>query len=333
MIISHTKKVSNVLNNYNIPDIQRNLDSDHCREIYEFENNYYNNFGTYCLHGTITVAINNNTNIEYLLDGQHRMSTYKTLQNEYPERALNITTDYYTFTDNEDLEYIYKIVNSYKINEITQLSINTYKILNEYIKYISSNFKDYIKTSQNPHKPSINLDFIKESIIESKLIEKIPNSLTLINMTISLNKFYGTLSMDTYKSWGIKNIHSIFEKINTLPNKFYLGIYRDEWIYRLIDLFETNREPHQIQHICKNHRICIPKVLRKQVWNNTTLESNCYCCNDIITYDNFECGHIIPVVRGGLTILNNLKPICRTCNNDMGIQNLEEYKNIILNIS
>lgn len=74
-------------------------------------------------------------------------------------------------------------------------------------------------------------------------------------------------------------------------------------------------------------RTPISKVLRKQVWNSQLLDGKCYCCTETITYDNFECGHIIAVSKGGLTVLDNLKPICRTCNADMRNTNMEEYRN------
>ena len=43
-------------------------------------------------------------------------------------------------------------------------------------------------------------------------------------------------------------------------------------------------------------------------------------------YENFECGHIIPVSKGGTNIVSNLKPICSACNKSMNNSNLEEFK-------
>ena len=89
-----------------------------------------------------------------------------------------------------------------------------------------------------------------------------------------------------------------------------------------------------MEHISiKSKHIKIKKPLRKKVWstyNNNNLEGKCYVCDRNTDYDTFECGHIISVFYGGKTEFNNLKPICSTCNKDMSINNLEEYKQSLL---
>ncbi len=40
---------------------------------------------------------------------------------------------------------------------------------------------------------------------------------------------------------------------------------------------------------------------------------------------NFVCGHIIAEANGGELKLDNLKPICVSCNSSMGVQNMNEY--------
>jgi 5-methylcytosine-specific restriction endonuclease McrA len=39
----------------------------------------------------------------------------------------------------------------------------------------------------------------------------------------------------------------------------------------------------------------------------------------------FECGHVISEFNGGTNKLNNLKPICVSCNSSMGTQNMDEF--------
>ena len=66
-----------------------------------------------------------------------------------------------------------------------------------------------------------------------------------------------------------------------------------------------------------------------QVWlkrNANAIEGKCYVCSGAISYDTFECGHITAAFKGGGTTLANLEPICKMCNNDMGIDDLEEFK-------
>jgi len=67
----------------------------------------------------------------------------------------------------------------------------------------------------------------------------------------------------------------------------------------------------------------VPNALRQQVWlkhNGETYNSKCAVkwCKNIITPFNFEAGHNIPFSKGGETSLENLQPICSSCNKSMG---------------
>lgn len=80
----------------------------------------------------------------------------------------------------------------------------------------------------------------------------------------------------------------------------------------------------------KPKRITIPKTVKDNLWDNTFSsnagEGNCYVCSTTINSKKFDCGHIIAVANGGSNDINNLKPICSTCNKSMGTKNLEEFK-------
>ena len=76
----------------------------------------------------------------------------------------------------------------------------------------------------------------------------------------------------------------------------------------------------------------IPVALKRNVWNKWIGEdigkSKCLCCKlTEITMLNFACGHVIAEANGGELKLNNLKPICMSCNSSMGTQNMDEYIN------
>lgn len=67
----------------------------------------------------------------------------------------------------------------------------------------------------------------------------------------------------------------------------------------------------------------IPIALRREVWiknNGKVFNAKCKVswCNNEITPFNFECGHNIPESKGGKTNLDNLLPICSSCNKSMG---------------
>lgn len=74
----------------------------------------------------------------------------------------------------------------------------------------------------------------------------------------------------------------------------------------------------------------IPKVLKDLVWDKNIGKEKgigeCYVCNQEIDSKRFHCGHIISEKNGGETQLDNLKPICATCNLSIGTQHMDEFK-------
>ena len=68
--------------------------------------------------------------------------------------------------------------------------------------------------------------------------------------------------------------------------------------------------------------MAIPKALREQVWIHYNGEHYSYKCNvswckNKINVFNFHAGHNIPESKGGATTLENLRPICSSCNLSM----------------
>lgn len=100
---------------------------------------------------------------------------------------------------------------------------------------------------------------------------------------------------------------------------------------KLIDDIELVIKEKYIKYF-KEPRESISDNLKIQVWNKRNgdkIQGVCYCCDKKITYDNFECGHIIAFAQGGETTVNNMEAICRKCNRSMGKCDLEEYKKLL----
>lgn len=67
----------------------------------------------------------------------------------------------------------------------------------------------------------------------------------------------------------------------------------------------------------------IPSALKHAVWvhyNGKNFESKCCIswCKNTINVFSFEAGHDYPESKGGATTLENLRPICSSCNKSMG---------------
>jgi 5-methylcytosine-specific restriction endonuclease McrA len=74
----------------------------------------------------------------------------------------------------------------------------------------------------------------------------------------------------------------------------------------------------------------IPKNVKINIWN-TYIDSNiqrhkCLCCKkSIISITEFHVGHVISEHNGGTLEINNLRPICSSCNYSMGTNNMVDY--------
>jgi hypothetical protein len=71
-------------------------------------------------------------------------------------------------------------------------------------------------------------------------------------------------------------------------------------------------------------------AVRNKVWNMfigiNIGQSICFCCNEEpITKSNFECGHIQAFSDDGDDTVNNLRPICGSCNKSIGTENMETF--------
>lgn len=72
------------------------------------------------------------------------------------------------------------------------------------------------------------------------------------------------------------------------------------------------------------------KGFRRLVWIKYIGEHigmhECFAkCGNMISQFTFECGHVVPRGEGGPNTVNNMRPICNFCNNDMGCMNMNDY--------
>lgn len=78
-------------------------------------------------------------------------------------------------------------------------------------------------------------------------------------------------------------------------------------------------------------RKSIPKKIRAQVWEiafGSTTDGKCYCCNaSMKCLETWHAGHIVASANGGTDTVDNLRPICASCNLSMGTENMDSFKN------
>jgi 5-methylcytosine-specific restriction endonuclease McrA len=80
----------------------------------------------------------------------------------------------------------------------------------------------------------------------------------------------------------------------------------------------------------KKKKQTIPQATRAKVWDHHIgMEfgsKKCMCCKiNGMTQLNFVCGHVQSEEYGGTLSVDNLRPICGTCNSSMGTRNMREF--------
>jgi 5-methylcytosine-specific restriction endonuclease McrA len=76
-------------------------------------------------------------------------------------------------------------------------------------------------------------------------------------------------------------------------------------------------------------RTSCPKAVKETVWRKyfgNKMSGKCYVCKKPILFTDFEVGHNKSFSKGGTWNVNNLRPICRTCNRSMGTMSIEAFK-------
>jgi hypothetical protein len=95
------------------------------------------------------------------------------------------------------------------------------------------------------------------------------------------------------------------------------------------DEIETDQDTRPLTN--KRRKYKLPKTLRQLVWKQYVGiqigETLCVCCksNRINTFD-FQCGHVVARANGGDDSVDNIRPICPTCNGSMGTMNMCKVK-------
>jgi hypothetical protein len=206
-----------------------------------------------------------------------------------------------------------------------ELNIDYNDIINNFDYEFNNNIYEYLKDHKLIKK--INLYYERLKDIKNRLCKE--KEKTKIDILDIILDYLGNISDNKYKSFFKEYLNNYFKDIDDFIYKIYDYNSNFDEFYKFI-IFN----PIFTKKDNKYKKKSIPKSLRIKVWNTYVGENvgkiKCLCCNTIdITQSIFECGHIIAEAKGGETSLENLRPICSTCNKSMKTINMNDYIKII----
>jgi len=327
------------------PEFQRGIDTD---RVIEIKSVYFNN--PQKINDNRILLGHIDTNNYYVIDGQHRLTAlYEIVRNSSDFDNIDVLITIKKCKNMDELYETYREVNRNSPLDVFQKIIleNTDRIEAEIWsliqKYITTNYKKFLKKDSNCHIPNIFIDDIMFKLKDTNIISIYKNADIIIQKLDELNnKIYNKYNeiCSTINTQYVKNkMNKTLEKINkkTTNNKppFCLGLDID-WTKLLLD-------PNYPIKFSGYEDSCIRTLTRKQirdeVWETyASIDEqtgkymdymDCYCCKNkkICRYHHadWHLGHVIPSRYGGLFTTENLRPTCANCNSEMRTMNMYDY--------
>jgi hypothetical protein len=260
----------------------------------------------------------------YVVDGQHRIEMAKKL---YEEDETNdfLNFCFFEIKTERDMKRLFNEINkdSHKNSKYVGLDDFKQNLYDELKQYFVLNKSVYFADRKKEVNKRYTISEFLDKLSEHKLLEKFSKVEDLIDEIENKNKLF--CNKLEYK-----------EYYNDDPCPFYKDeedCVRSGIIYSLKNnnfieyLVDSKTIP---DHRFKIMRKYISPKLRMCVWNRYFGNSEngmCPICDKKIRVgkNGFHCGHIISEANGGVTDLDNLRPICGDCNIDMGSTNWDDY--------
>jgi len=312
-----------------IPEFQRIMDEDHITEIYKYNEQQFLTTSNFNIYGNLSLGYVHTKH--YVLDGQHRICAYFLLYQHYGD--FHVAVNLYTRDTMEDVQEVYYRINKNKPVPLITDSYVEENIINGCLKLFQRQFSGYIKKTKKPQSPNVNVDALQRALVQSQLLKtcQIQSAEQLFQLICELNYYLCSLPchflLQKQSEWGIV---IKFDKMTDADKLFLLGYYSEyEWIGFIIRHVRDHLPYEEIPLIAVKNHAKLPRVRREELWRlyfQNQMDGICDVCQGPIQFTSFEAGHIEPRAFGGSNELSNLKPICKTCNRDMGTQHLETYK-------
>lgn len=243
----------------------------------------------------------------YLVDGQHRFEMCKRHAIDYFFRVL-----FYPIVTDDEMRHLFCEINQDSYKNITYVSLgaDTARLVDDFMDH----YKDKPFTKKKGDTRLYTLKGFTDAL--SVYIQRFTDLPSLIQ------------SIEQKQLEFIQRVdftHSYAEEKECIQSQCILPLKECNFVEYLLD----NVDP-EYNGKGKTISKTIPHSLKIAVWNHWMGmgegKAVCSVCKVTTIYQmSFHCGHIIAKSRGGMNTVNNLKPICQSCNSSMGNQNMDEF--------
>lgn len=330
--------VSRLLN-ARIPRLQRCIDKQHVESMVNDQRKEYDAHNCFSMVQSITLGVLGND--RFLLDGQHRITAYAELQKlGYPVHESIVPVIIYQASSKEELsEYYNRINQNMPIHPFEQDDAWA-DIGKTFVLLFQDAYGKYMKSTKHCRCPHISCDELKTHLMARNLDNQLARTNKSVydfwNAVVELNEYMKNKASLQMCPKMQKRLRDCEEKATKLGiDVCYLGAWRHfEWLDIAMYMLDHPNSTCSISAMTSaQSRKRIPAAIREQVWKkhnkNTCDEGECFVCSDPLRFAHMECGHIVAHALGGSTSVDNMMPICKTCNRDMGIMNLMHYKSLV----
>lgn len=315
------------------PDFQRTLDLERVEEIVNYQKEQFRLHGSLNFLGCITICTL--PRHFYLVDGMHRYEAMKELA--ALDRDYMVLVQYIDMTKSRlSMEDVFFQIN--KVKPVDEYIMSTLcdrqhrRVVEEVKSALQSRFKAFFSPSSNPRRPHVNLATMLNVVCSPHNMRLlINNAEKIINFVMWVNdQMHGHAEPEI-----VEMVMAKANKVGGASKPFFLAWedwnQNDAW-EKWLDSYLSNRDIPKNDESHKKRtkkRKAIPQALRHSVWNKyfgqREAVGKCFVCKSEIYQQTFECGHVQSDANGGECKLDNLRPVCRTCNASMGKTNMDDY--------
>lgn len=324
------------------PVLQRPLDIGRVNDIIAWQRDRLARHGSLLFVGALTCAVISPSPSLLLMDGQHRYHAMKCLALLQPEYNVTVAVVQCPGAG-ISLEELFEMINraepvpDYVIH--TTLQSHRRVLLDGVRELIIRSFPAFVSSSRAPRRPNVNVDSMIDQIHDSDLLARHPAMSCDPKHLFRFLLYANTRAQFSYPA---RAALAEEKAAKSRCTPLYLSSDHDGSWTRDTVLFRTFIDSPELmdaplpeaappgQPLVARVRVSIPRAVRNSVWNEAFGREAgigpCYCCKRVVSQQDFECGHIVAVARGGLNDLANLKPVCGSCNRSIGARDMDEFK-------